>query len=312
MTAVTYLRDHLTALVDSGWLSAPVPEEFGGRGRPVDARSLRGRQPTGPRRCGLDHRREHAPDRRRQPGAPVPGGGDDAQSAGLGVVLDQLVADRRGDRRCDQRAGTGPHPTVHGRRCRWRSLADRRHEDLLHHVAGSRRVPRRRSPSARTTRRALRLRRDPRRAPGVVVHDDWDALGMRTSGSNSVSFTDVRVEASAFMGGFPSGSAVGYAARTWPPAGSTPAALGCGIAESGPRQLRSSGLCEQAGGRRVTAGSGRWSRTTRSTSTRPASALSRAGDVARRATTRSTTGASRWRRRRCSPCSARCRRPRPW
>src|SRR6187402_2871403 len=28
----TYIRDHLTTLVDRGWLSAPVPEEFGGRG----------------------------------------------------------------------------------------------------------------------------------------------------------------------------------------------------------------------------------------------------------------------------------------
>ena len=27
-----YIRDHLTTLVDSGWLSAPMPVEFGGRG----------------------------------------------------------------------------------------------------------------------------------------------------------------------------------------------------------------------------------------------------------------------------------------
>jgi alkylation response protein AidB-like acyl-CoA dehydrogenase len=43
----------------------------------------------------------------------------------------------------------------------------------------------------------------PREAPGVVVHDDWDALGMRASGSNSVSFEDVRLPFSALRGGLP-------------------------------------------------------------------------------------------------------------
>jgi alkylation response protein AidB-like acyl-CoA dehydrogenase len=35
----------------------------------------------------------------------------------------------------------------------------------------------------------------PRDAPGVTVNDDWDALGMRASGSNSVVFDDVFVPA---------------------------------------------------------------------------------------------------------------------
>jgi alkylation response protein AidB-like acyl-CoA dehydrogenase len=87
----------------------------------------------------------------------------------------------------------------------------------------------------------------PATAPGVVVHDDWDALGMRTSGSNSVSFTDVRVDGSAFMGGFPSGSAVGFAARNLA-SGGFHAAASLGIAESAHAQaiagLRSRGRAD--------------------------------------------------------------------
>jgi alkylation response protein AidB-like acyl-CoA dehydrogenase len=53
----------------------------------------------------------------------------------------------------------------------------------------------------------------PADAPGVTLHDDWDALGMRASGSNSVSFDDVQLPESAVRGGFPTGDAVGYMQR---------------------------------------------------------------------------------------------------
>ena len=43
----------------------------------------------------------------------------------------------------------------------------------------------------------------PADAPGVRMHDDWDALGMRASGSQSVSFEDVRLPPAALRGGFP-------------------------------------------------------------------------------------------------------------
>jgi alkylation response protein AidB-like acyl-CoA dehydrogenase len=52
--------------------------------------------------------------------------------------------------------------------------------------------------------------RVPAGAPGVVVHDDWDALGMRASGSNSVSFEGVELPEAALRGGFPAGSATDY------------------------------------------------------------------------------------------------------
>jgi alkylation response protein AidB-like acyl-CoA dehydrogenase len=71
----------------------------------------------------------------------------------------------------------------------------------------------------------------PRSTAGVVVHDDWDALGMRASGSHSVSFEDVRLPRSALRGGFPIGDAVEYMERNLT-AGLFHAAAGLGIAES--------------------------------------------------------------------------------
>jgi L-evernosamine nitrososynthase len=71
----------------------------------------------------------------------------------------------------------------------------------------------------------------PTTTPGVVVHDDWDAMGMRASGSNSVSFDAVRLPASALRGGFPAGSAAGYVERNLD-GGLFHAAVALGIAES--------------------------------------------------------------------------------
>ena len=74
----------------------------------------------------------------------------------------------------------------------------------------------------------------PAQAPGVVVHDDWDALGMRASGSHSVSFEDVRLPASALGGGFPVGRADEYMTRNLV-AGGFHAAASAGIAEEAHR-----------------------------------------------------------------------------
>jgi len=71
----------------------------------------------------------------------------------------------------------------------------------------------------------------PRRTSGVVIHDDWDALGMRSSGSHSVSFENVRLPLSALRGGFPIGDAVEYMERNLT-AGLFHAAAALGIAES--------------------------------------------------------------------------------
>ena len=71
----------------------------------------------------------------------------------------------------------------------------------------------------------------PTDAAGVTVHDDWDALGMRASGSNSVSFDGVELPESGIRGGFKAGDATPYMERNLL-AGLFHAAASLGIAES--------------------------------------------------------------------------------
>jgi L-evernosamine nitrososynthase len=71
----------------------------------------------------------------------------------------------------------------------------------------------------------------PRETPGVVVHDDWDALGMRGSASHSVSFEDVQLPAAALRGGFATGDATEYMERNLS-AGLFHTAVALGIADS--------------------------------------------------------------------------------
>lgn len=74
----------------------------------------------------------------------------------------------------------------------------------------------------------------PAGADGVVLHDDWDALGMRASGSQSVSFEGVELPAAALRGGFPAGDARGYM-EVYGSAGLFHAAASLGIAEAAAR-----------------------------------------------------------------------------
>jgi alkylation response protein AidB-like acyl-CoA dehydrogenase len=53
----------------------------------------------------------------------------------------------------------------------------------------------------------------PAGTPGVSINGDWDALGMRASGSHSVTLTGVELPAGAVRGGFPTGEAVPYLDR---------------------------------------------------------------------------------------------------
>ncbi len=77
----------------------------------------------------------------------------------------------------------------------------------------------------------------PTDVPGVMVHDDWDALGMRASGSNSISLKGVELPESGVRGGFRAGDPLPYMERNLV-AGLFHAAASLGIAEQADQLAR--------------------------------------------------------------------------
>jgi alkylation response protein AidB-like acyl-CoA dehydrogenase len=77
----------------------------------------------------------------------------------------------------------------------------------------------------------------PKDARGVTVHDDWDALGMRASGSNSISLDGVELPESGVRGGFRAGDPLPYMERNLV-AGLFHAAASLGIAEAADASAR--------------------------------------------------------------------------
>ena len=71
----------------------------------------------------------------------------------------------------------------------------------------------------------------PTDAPSVIIHDDWDAMGMRASGSNSVSLQGVKLPEAGVRGGFVAGDPLPYMERNLH-SGLFHAAASLGIAES--------------------------------------------------------------------------------
>jgi len=71
----------------------------------------------------------------------------------------------------------------------------------------------------------------PPETDGVEIHGDWDALGMRASGSHSVSFSGAEIAPRALRGGFLTGDAEAYMDRNLV-AGLFHASASLGIAES--------------------------------------------------------------------------------
>jgi alkylation response protein AidB-like acyl-CoA dehydrogenase len=71
----------------------------------------------------------------------------------------------------------------------------------------------------------------PADTPGLTIHGDWDALGMRASGSHSISLEGVELPADAVRGGFPTGETVPYLDRNMT-SGLFHASASLGIAEA--------------------------------------------------------------------------------
>ena len=96
----------------------------------------------------------------------------------------------------------------------------------------------------------------PATTPGVTVNDDWDALGMRSSGSHSVTFDGVELPAHALRGGFPAGELAPYLERNLP-SGLFHASASLGIAEAAfARTARSERIGDDARARILVAESG--------------------------------------------------------
>ena len=226
-------------------------EDFGARGAPATSRrrsrrstaasasttvARPGRRIESPRprrRVGRD-RREHAPRRGAEHRAPLADRGRRGQRApcrGVRRLAGERRKGRHGDGRGDQRALPGHHEARDGRGPHRGGLADQRPQDLLHDVARGKRPLHGRHVPRRGRRRALRLRPDPDRRAGCRVHDDWDAMGMRASGSNSVTLDGVELPAAALRGGFPAGDPVPYMERNLA-VGLFHASASLGIAES--------------------------------------------------------------------------------
>ena len=150
----SYPFEGIDALRRAGYFGAPVPEELGGLGVGSihDVGDRLG--PAGPGRRVARDRRQHAPGRRPEPGAPLADGARGGQRpprAGVRRLAARDRLGRRRDRRRDERARSGPHAAGHERGAHRRRLADRRPQDLLHDVAGGDRAADVRAASAART-----------------------------------------------------------------------------------------------------------------------------------------------------------------
>jgi alkylation response protein AidB-like acyl-CoA dehydrogenase len=109
---------------------------------------------------------------------------------------------------------------------------DRRHEDLRHDVTCRNAPDRLGDARGRGGRGALRHVQRAGRDPGVSINDDWDALGMRASGSGSITLRDVRVRALRCAATFPWENGVSPCSSRYLSAGLLHASASLGVAET--------------------------------------------------------------------------------
>lgn len=232
----TYAHEHVEALREAGFLAAPVPVMFGGLGV-MSARDLlvaasrlaRGDVATA---IGVNMHLAVTLNIVRQ-WCVAGTRGDSVQVRGLAAVMERVASGKV----VFSSAASEPHP-----------------QDLLRPATTATRVPGgwlvrgRKSfctmvPAATVLSVAVTVVEEdggeryafavvPVSAPGVEVHDDWDALGMRASGSNSVSLHDVAVPEEAVRNGPPVGEWSAELFERYLASGAFHAAASLGIAES--------------------------------------------------------------------------------
>lgn len=72
----------------------------------------------------------------------------------------------------------------------------------------------------------------PRTVPGITYNDDWDALGMRSSGSGSITLREVAIPNTALRDGFPAGEWAALMIERYLTSGPFHASASLGIAET--------------------------------------------------------------------------------
>jgi len=230
----TYPFEAIDALKAAGWFAAPIPAELGGLGvwSAHDLVIASSRLARGDASVAIGANMHliavHNMERRRRAAEAA---GHDRRARGFAASLEQIAREGRvlaaaiSERGQDlTRPGTTAVRTASG----WRVDG--------HKVFCSM------SPAATDLYVSVRCEEEggveryayamvPADAPGVVVHDDWDALGMRASGSNSVSLHGLELPESAVRGGFAAGDPLPYIERNLV-AGLFHAAGALGVAEA--------------------------------------------------------------------------------
>jgi alkylation response protein AidB-like acyl-CoA dehydrogenase len=230
----TYPVDELAAVQAAGYFTAPIPAALGGLGvtsvRDLVVASSRLARGDASLAIGVNMHLVAVSnmERRRSVAAAA---GDERRAAAFSASLEQLARDGVILAAAISEAGqhlTRPGTVAERTEAGWR-IDGRKIFCTMSPVATDLYVSVRYVDDHGVERYAYAM--VPTGAPGVVIHDDWDALGMRASGSNSVSFEGVELPPAGVRGGFRAGEAVPYMERNLT-AGLFHAAAALGIAES--------------------------------------------------------------------------------